>query len=90
MIPDVHFTGVHFIPVINCIAPAPSRLLRKVDRLFVEGLKQNMCEDPTAPGRSHIYIVQWNFVKRTTVNILEFMGIQTVYGYACIRMCIRS
>lgn len=38
---------------MNCIAPATTRLLRKVDKLFVEGLKQKMREDPTAPGQNN-------------------------------------
>ena len=44
------FIGVHFLPVRNCVGPAPTRLLRKVDTLFVKKLKQKMCDDPTAPG----------------------------------------
>ena len=35
---------------MNCVTPATTRLFRKVDRIFVEALKQKMREDPTAPG----------------------------------------
>ena len=37
-------------PVCNSSEPAQSRLLRKVDNVFVEGLKMRLKEDPSGPG----------------------------------------
>ena len=38
------------IPVSNLHEPPPSRLLRKIDNVFVEGLMQRLKEDPAGPG----------------------------------------
>ena len=46
--------GLHSLPVKNLVAPAPQRLLRKIDNIFVESPKKKMKEDPSAPGISNI------------------------------------
>ena len=38
------------IPVSNLHEPAPSRLLRRVDSIFVDGLKLRLIQDPSGPG----------------------------------------
>ena len=43
-------TGLMENPVSNLNEPPPSRLLCKIDNVFVEGLKQRLKEDPAGPG----------------------------------------
>ena len=42
--------GLVDVPVRNLTEPAPSRLLRKVDDVFVESLKLRLRQDPSGPG----------------------------------------
>lgn len=45
------------LPVRNLDEPSPSRLLRKVDEVFVESLKKRLLEDPTGPGVPPLAVV---------------------------------
>ena len=63
------------IPVSQCKAPNKSRLLRKIDRMFVEKLKERMLEDPTAPGTPPLALLCYN-KKRDMVEICN-----CIYSY---------
>lgn len=45
------------IPVKNCDEPAPFRLLRKVDGVFVKALKNRLKEDPSGIGIPPLAVV---------------------------------
>ena len=45
------------LPVRNLDEPTLSRLLRKVDEVFVESLKKRLLEDPTGPGVPPLAVV---------------------------------
>lgn len=50
-------SGLMEVPVCNLSEPAQSCLLRKVDNVFVEGLKMRLKEDPSGPGVPPLAIV---------------------------------
>ena len=45
------------LPVTNLDEPESSRLLRKIDDLFVESLKQRLKQDPSGPGVPPLAVV---------------------------------
>ena len=46
----IHYAGLMEISVSVMDEPPPSRLLRKVDTIFVDNLKDRLQNDPTCPG----------------------------------------
>ena len=49
--------GLMELPVKNLEEPPPSRLLRKVDDIFVASLKKRLLEDPSGIGTSPLAVV---------------------------------
>ena len=52
------------LPVKNLDEPHPSRLLRKVDPIFVESLKKRLKEDPNGPGVPPLCVTCKNVAKK--------------------------
>lgn len=53
-----HNTGYFELPVSLLIEPARTRLLRKVDKIFVERLKAAMLENPSSDSAPIVALVQ--------------------------------
>ena len=52
-----HILGLLDIPVKNCDEPPNSRLLRRVDPVFVQALKKRLEEDPSGIGIPPLAVV---------------------------------
>ena len=57
LFPILCYLDLMELPVTNLDEPESSRLLRKIDDLFVESLKQRLKQDPTGPGVPPLAVV---------------------------------